>query len=52
MEEQKMKKIMCWISAITAVGLISLFVFYFFKMNPQYRPDKIIKSRCGKCFEK
>ncbi len=35
-----MKKIICIVSAITAICSFAAFAFYFFKLNPEYCPCK------------
>ena len=33
-----MKKLLGWLAALSAVSALLVFVFYFFKVNPQYCP--------------
>lgn len=33
-----MKKLIAWCAALSAVSALIVFVFYFFKVNPQYCP--------------
>lgn len=39
-----MKKLIYALSAVAAFSAVAVFLFYFFKINPQYRPKSFFKE--------